>query len=75
MLTVTFDMNEPEPKKGSVRFNFEKIVSCTDDGADLSSTDPVLAKDLASKLKACSFYIPRPVAQDSKRIRVTIEEL
>jgi len=62
-MTITFTMHEPDEKKHSIRFNFEKF----ENAGDLTSEE--------QDRFAPSFYIPRPFASKAKKIRVTIEEL
>lgn len=63
-MKIVFTMRDPQPKKHSVRFDFDAVEET--DGpnapADLKGFKP-------------SFYIPKPVAENATRIRVTIEEI
>ena len=73
-MKVTFTMNEPDPKKHSIRFHHEKVESVVDDGGD-TLTGEELAKAPWVKGFTPSFYVPFPIGMKAKRIRVTIEEL
>lgn len=61
-LTFTMTPKEGEQPKHSTRFNFEGFAGGTPSGVDPATFKP-------------SFYIPKPVARNAKRIRVTIEEV
>jgi hypothetical protein len=72
-LEVTFSMSDPDPKKHSTKFGFEKLESVTVDGKLVS--DEAQLDSMRSSLKNAAFYIPKPLAEDADRIRVTIVEL
>jgi hypothetical protein len=69
-MKVTFTMAEPEEKKHSVRFNFEAL-----DTIPITGILGIEPEDAKKALKNASFYIPKPIGEHAKRIRVTIEEL
>jgi hypothetical protein len=69
-MKIIFLMGDPDPKKHSTRFNMEKLESVQDAEGKEYAAPPF---DVASFRP--SFYVPAPVAEKSKRIRVTIEEL
>jgi hypothetical protein len=69
-MKAVFTMADPDVKGHSVRFHFAEIESL--EGTD---DDPALKRDATAAIKKTSFYIPKPFAEKSKRIRVTIEEL
>jgi hypothetical protein len=71
-------MASPDAKKHSTRFDFEKLESITKSDAvpaTLTAKEDIRAEHpWAEKFKP-SFYVPKPVAERAKRIRVTIEEV
>jgi hypothetical protein len=62
---IVFTMTEPEQKKHSVRFNFEAL-SLIDNETDVPDAE-------FQKTFKPTFYVPKPFAQNAKRIRVTVE--
>jgi hypothetical protein len=66
-MKITFTMTpHADQPKHSTRFNFE----------DLAGEDTIVGVSLVDLQKfKPSFYIPKPVAQRAKRIKVTIEEV
>lgn len=64
MVTFLMDRHDVDPKH-STRFNFS--------GLDVNATSPTDFPVSAVKTWKPSFYIPKPVAEKAKRIRVTIE--
>lgn len=62
-MKVTFTMANPQPKKHSTRFDFERLED---------HTIPV-GTSIPDSFRP-SFYIPEPF-MNAKRIRVTIEEV
>jgi hypothetical protein len=70
MAKITFTMCDPQDKKHSTRFDSEQVESVVDANGKEYAAPPF---DTA-RFKP-SFYIPKPFARNSKRIRVTIEEL
>lgn len=62
-MKITFLMADPEPKKHSTKFDFSGFEA----GA------PTLPDPIVNGLKRASFYIPKPIADGAKKIRVTIE--
>ena len=74
-MKVTFTMADPEPKKHSVQFGFETLESIDGASGETLEKDTELHKETLTALKRASFYIPRPIGEKAKRIRVTIEEL
>lgn len=73
--TLTFTMCDPDGKKHSTRFNFEALEAV--DGKSVDASKPLAESDrrTALALKSASFYIPKPIAERAKRIRITIEEV
>jgi hypothetical protein len=69
-MKITFTMSEPDAKKHSTRFNLEKVESVVD-----AEGKPYTAPPFDVDRWRPSFYVPMPVGQKAKRIRVTIEEL
>ena len=66
---ITFLMGTPEAKKHSTRFDLDHIESIEENGA-VAQEAPAWVKTFKP-----SFYVPNPVGQAAKRLRVTIEEL
>lgn len=65
---VTIIMGTPDPKKHSTCFHFAAV-------PEAEPPTGMTADEAYKALKNASFYIPKPLAENSKRVRITIEEL
>jgi hypothetical protein len=73
-MKITFVMGTPDEKKHSVKFNFLTLEE-TDDGKTKTGDLVPHPEEIAKAAKALAFYVPKPIAEHSKRIRVTLEEI
>jgi len=65
---ITFVMGAPAEKKHSVQFHYVN-------GLEILDGKPEELETVGNSLRNASFYIPKPFAETSKKIRVTIETL
>jgi hypothetical protein len=72
-MKVVLTMSNPQEKKHSVRFDLDTIEVVE---GDRLTDDQV--KSITKTLKAApafSFYIPKPLGENSSNVRITIEEM
>lgn len=76
---ITFTMSSPAKKVHSTQFRFdslEETVSVDESGKEVTSGDLIPHPEgFATTLRNAAFYIPKPFAEDAKRLRITIEAL
>jgi hypothetical protein len=72
---ISFTMHDPDGKKHSTRFNFEGLEQVDGEDVPLGKALSGELRRVAMALQSTSFYIPKPIAEECKRIRITIEEL